>query len=389
MFITRSAKMVVVIALVLLVPIAGMGLQSTAALEKFHNRVLVSRPETSAFLPDPAAFFAQERKWLADRVFPIIAASSLYDHLRLYLLQTPPQRRVTMAGDGFIFLNSGREDDLFGILQSVCIDAPSTQGVAAFRAALPKIGTLEKRLGVPIDILLFPTHETLYGDHLPGSVPKVYRDACGKRAAGESPLLAARQPGDPMVVFPLPEMMAARADPAFYPKGNWHAAGLSVKLVRDAYLAQLGVRGLIAETLVPGYGPSELLMGYGIDWELPVYRIVNPGLSSNGLLAQRIGGDIARLLSIPLEAAMPQVIENKNPMSPDRVLMLSDSFGIGTAPVFAGAFRQMIQFSTNPMPPAALPAVVRTIMAEAPVDRIVVLLEEGNVNRIVSWAAAL
>jgi len=124
-----------------------------------------------------------------------------------------------------------------------------------------------------VDVVLVPTPATLYGDFLPSSVPKKYRTACRERTAGYTPLLKLEQRSPVNFLFPFLEMKELRLDEGFFPKGNWHPTGLSLKIIRDAYMRRLGVNAEVKDVLTKTTGPSELLLSHGIEWPLPVYVV--------------------------------------------------------------------------------------------------------------------
>ena len=101
MKITNAARLfIAALCLVLLIPVAGIAFQNPAALEHFHNRTLNKWPNSNAFSEDPAAYFLQVRKWLADRAYPIIAATSFYKMAKLYVLVSV--RRVLELYESFV-----------------------------------------------------------------------------------------------------------------------------------------------------------------------------------------------------------------------------------------------------------------------------------------------
>ena len=152
-----------------------------------------------------------------------------------------PQKRVTIGKKGFIFLNGASDDALNGILELTCIRAHTEEAASALKRALMPLAKYAEPRGIAVDVVLVPTPATLYGDFLPSSVPKKYRTACRERTAGYTPLLKLEQRSPVNFLFPFLEMKELRLDEGFFPKGNWHPTGLSLKIIRDAYLRGLGV----------------------------------------------------------------------------------------------------------------------------------------------------
>jgi len=386
MFLTVRARWIVtLVALVLLLPILGIPLQSKTDLENFHNRTLPAWPSTASFLSAPQTYFQATRDWLAFRVYPIIEASILEKNLLMFALDTPPQRRITMAANGFIFLNGTDEQHLNNILEMVCVQAHSQARSTAFENALTRVAVYSRVTGMPVDVEVIPTSETLYGDHLPSSVPLKYRIACGERASGHSPLMQITAPPPVHYVFPFADMRALRDDDAFFPKGNWHADGLSLKIARDDYLKSLGIKGKIDETIQLGVSPSELLATYGITKNLPIYRIINHHVIADSAANAALHSAIAPLFNSP--HFVTNVYRNNSAIDPETILILSDSYGNLASAVFAGAFRRVLQVMANDTKSDTVVKMIALINREFKIDRVLVLSQEGNTDRIVGYAA--
>jgi hypothetical protein len=124
--------------------------------------------------------------------------------------------------------------------------------------------------------------------------------------------------------------------------------------------------------------PGELLLGYGVEQNDPLYVLRNDAVRSlqaeNTTLADAI-------TSIFKGRPTTHVFENAAPVSDERVLMLSDSFGDLAAEPFAGAFRRLVHVTTNDMK-APTSRLIERVRKLEPVDRILILMEEGNVDRI-------
>eukprot|EP01037_Dinobryon_pediforme_P012770 gene12770-12867_t len=337
----RARLILLLISVLLFIPIFGITIERKSELENFHQRVLPDWPKSGDFLSDPTQYFADAKSWLSFRVWPIIDVSIFQKTFLLSALGTPPQRRVTLADGGFVFLNGTDDGHVNNILSNVCVRAHNEELTNAFAAALPRVAAYSKAIGIPIDVEVYPTPETLYGDHLPLSVPLAYREACGARAVGNSPLMRIASPEGLNYVFPFAEMHAARDDEAFYPKANWHPDGLSLKVGREAYLARLGLAGQVRETLVRSESPSELLATYGIVQNTPIYKIQAPSVSDDAEGNEKMRAAIIDLFLNP--RFFSNAYRNSDPVSNETLLILSDSYGNLASKVYAGAFRRVFQ----------------------------------------------
>jgi hypothetical protein len=201
---------------------------------------------------------------------------------------------------------------------------------------------------------------------------------------GRSALLSVRPPEQSAshFVYPMREMLAAKADAAFYPKGNWHAAGRSLQVVRNAYLASLG-RAPIHESMRRALGPAEILLSYGIDWERPRYFLHNPSVLGVPERDARVRAAIAPMFRG--DRFVTHFYRNTQPALDEAALLVTDSFGDLAAEVFAGAFRTLIQVNLNDLQAGGASAVVDHVRAVEPIQRVIFLIQEGNAPGLASW----
>jgi hypothetical protein len=383
----RARLLIAIGCCLLLIPILGIRLQSNASLERFHNRTLNSWPQAHELLVDPAHYFVDARNWLADRAYPIVETSILYKKALFFGLHTPPQHRVSLGDDGFIFLNGAGEDSVNGLLDSICINAHSETLSAQLQRSLASLSDFATLHKLAVDVVIVPTSATLYADHLPLSVPPKYLNACRERATGLSPLMHIQPQAGVHFVFPFAAMKAARDDEGFFPKGNWHASGFSLSVVRNSYLASLNVQTPIDEKLQRGNAPSEIMATYGITLNLPIYFLHNDHVTANRERMTQVTKGVSDLFSTPFFVA--HCYENTQPVVSENVLMLSDSYGDLASEVFAGAFRSLTQLGINNLPREHLPQLIERIAHLEHIDRLVLLVQEGGSEQIVDWAKVL
>ena len=384
---SASARASILLAALLLLPVALIPIQDIPALEHFHNRKLQSWPDATVFAKGPPNYFSAARRWIADRVFPIMELSTISRRVMLRQFDSAPQNRITMGADGYVFLNGSSDADVFGIFRNVCERAHTASAAKELRTAIDGLTRYSREHGVAIDVVAIPTMASIYGGLLPRSVPIELRNACGARARGESPLLALDD--DPALHFkyPLREMNRSRNDEAFFPKANWHARGLSLKVARDAYLVKLGLPAVADDELIRTMAPSELFASYGIDRQYPVYEVTNSRVVEAPHINERLRADIADLFDVP--RVVTHAYENRGAAANETVLMLSDSYGDYSAGVFASEFSKLLHVTTNDMKEERLPTLLERVERIMHVDRVIMLVMEGNYDRVVRWAGTL
>lgn len=374
------------IAGLLLLPVLLIGIQDKADLEVFHNRSLNHWPATQLIEKSPVEYFKAVKGWLGDRVFPIIGVSLWVKTILLDVLGSPPQRRVTMGRDGYIFLNGASDTDVYGIFESVCVRAHDPAMSRKVAKALEALTTYVQSTGIKVDVVVMPTMASLYADKLPNSVPEKYRSSCGERSKGNSPLieLAARSAG--MFTYPLREMNATRDADGFFPKANWHPSGLSLKVARDNYLIRQNLALPDKERLQLDSGPSEILATYRIIRKFPLYRVLADGLEERTAESEKLANLIRDLFPVP--RVITHTYASTTAPNKETVLMLSDSFGDLSSGVFAGAFYKLLHVTTNDMPEHNAPVLVDRVAKNQKLDRIILLVMEGNLERVTNWAKA-
>lgn len=374
------------IAGLLFLPVVLIGIQNKVNLEAFHNRLLRPWPAVDLFQKSPVEYFGAAKGWLADRVFPIVGVSQLTKATLLDVLGSPPQRRVTMGRDGYIFLNGSSDADVYGIFDSVCVRAHESAMSRKVAAALTSLAAYSQARGVKVDVVVVPTMASLYAENLPDSVPTKYRTACGERAKGNSPLIEVASQSDGRMTYPLREMNAARGDAAFFPKANWHANGLSLKVARDAYLGRRALALPTSERLELTSGQSEILSTYRIARNFPVYRILDDSLAEKPAEAEALANLTRDLFSVP--RVVTHAYESTTAPNRETVLMLSDSYGDFASGVFGGAFGKLLHVTTNDMAERNAPMLVDRVAKVQKLDRIILLVMEGNLERVINWAQA-
>jgi hypothetical protein len=368
------------LAMVLLLPVLGMGWQNTVELEQFHKHRLAIWPERGAFVADPVAYFGAARNWLRDRAFPIMAATRLEKRLVYHLLRGAPEPRITLGKNGHVFVNGTNNQSLHRIFESTCIRAHQRKTVAALEKNLGRLSRVGARRRLSVDVIVVPTAASVYGDALPDSVSARVRSACLARTSGDSALLDVKAPSGVGFVYPLREMLALRSDAAFFPRGNWHPVGKSLQVVRDTYLATRHLPAPGGESLERGEAPAELLFEYGIEQNEPVYVLHSPEVSADPQRNAELRQAIADLFQG--HRYTTQVLASSTPVAQETVVMLSDSFGDLAAPAFAGAFRRLIHVNTNDLRGGRTHDLLDRLQRFEHVDRLLLLVQEGNTQRI-------
>lgn len=384
--ISRRARIATtLVALALLVPVLGVAWQDQTAAARFHNRALAPWPPANAFA-NPPDYFRQARAWLADRAWPVEAVA-LQKRILYFVLRSPPAYKLTIGLDGQLFLNSWNEIEPNVLLEALCVRAHGDEARQGLTRALPEFADYARLRGIPVDVVVAPTTATLYAPLLPSSVQRRLRDACNAVAAGRSTLRDVVAPPDVRFLYAFDALRAHTADPAFYPRNNWHASGKSLAVLRDAWLASAGLAAAIDERIEPVVEPAEMLLMSGVDDPQPAYAVRNAHVRHDDARNAAFRVAVAGLFTNP--AFPTHVYTNDRAPIRQSLLIVSDSFGQLAAEVFAGAFADVVQVNTNDLPFGDVATLIDRANALHRVDRILFLFQEGGVDRAINYARVL
>ena len=373
-----ARAILVAVGLVLFFPFAAMRGQTDDQLEAFHNRVLTQWPQRDSFWHNPSAYFSAINRWLADRAYPIIAVTYLKNNVLYFGLDTAPMPHISIARDHFVFLNGNDDTSINDMIEGTCLGLSDPREMARLQAAIDDIAQFARHHAYEVDVVLVPTIPTLYGDRLPRSIPAADRAACSKLSRDGSSLAHMAASRGSRFSYPFSAMYAHRDDKAFFPIGNFHPGGWSVKVARDAVLHDLGVDAPTGETVELTTGPSELLLDHGVVAPFPVYKVSASGITVDGKLEAAIVAETARFYDNPLDSI--HAYRDPSAQDPESLLMLSDSFGEGAGLSYAAAFRHVVQIAAPERDVADLVATIATLTR---VDRVVLLFNEGNYGSVI------
>lgn len=372
--------LLILLAAVLLLPVATIPLQDEEALRRFHNRVLHDWPASVSIGPD---YFKAAGQWLADRANPIMAASLLQKEILFHVLHTAPRPRVSLGLEGHVFVNGHGDASLNNIIGPQCLAAQQPGIIALLEQRLNNIQGFARHLGMTQRTVIFPTTPALYADFLPPSIPRSLRDACKSVLEHGSPLSGLARLG---VTYPFAEMKALRGDPGFYPIADFHPDGYSLKIARDAYLRDEGITLNIHETLKPTTGLSEILLDYGIRKSYPRYEVIDSTVARNAGADNALARELKGFFSNPPQLG---VFSNSDPRVSKSAIVLSDSFGRLASPVFAAAFRRLVWINLSGIHYDNLAAMLERLARDQKSDAMILMVHEGNLVAIDAVGQAL
>lgn len=319
----------------------------TAALERLENRRMASFPKWSLYQQHPDHFIAAVEQYLKDRVGLRRAANQLYRKLRYFLLKDPPMVNITIGRDGFVFMNSHREDRPDFVFQLLCeqqID-PDAALIAEMDRIFASVTGYYANRGSKVTIAAAPTNVALYADKLPLTVDRKYRDACQAYPANDHLLAQLERMGRVnnryTLYYPLALFQAHRDEPYFYPKEKWHWTGRSAYLFARDLLRFSGVvnRLMLDDPTEVGTVGDDLMMFFG--FSRSVRGLVYPYASFETTMEKP-----KWTASLSREGGLLR-FTTKTALSDTRGLLLANSFGIDLAPHLAKGFSEFYFFNLN------------------------------------------
>lgn len=384
---TAARIQLAIIALCLFIPAAMIPFQNEVVLSQFHNRTLTAWPAWGSFAEDPAKYFRQARNWIADRAGFSREATILQKKMLFYVLDTSPQPRVTIGRNNHVFYNGVSDAYVNGLFEVVCVQSHTAEMAAKLEQSASSIVAFGKRRQWAVDIVIVPMTPTLYADYLPRSVPRALRNACMGPLNGNSPLFRLADTPGLNLVYPFAAMKSRRDDDGFFPIVNYHPIGLSLKVIRDAYLAKAGRMPVVGEALEARSAASEILSQYDINKHYPVYALTNASISDDLQARDRLTDQLRDMFEGP---PTTRVIANARGDAAGTALMLTDSVGFAAAPVFAAGFKRLIWIYTNGLhQQAQIGEVIDRIAKFERLDNLLLVVNEGATGRIVEWGDAL
>lgn len=359
--------------------VIGFVWNDTAALEQLENRHMAPFPKWSLYPQHPDQFIMGVEHYLKDRVGLRRKANQLYRKLRYFLLKDPPMANIAIGQDGFVFMNSHREDRPDFIFQLLCeqqVD-PDPALIAEMDRTFANFSGYYSARGPKVTIAAAPTNVALYADKLPRTVDRKYREAC--QAYPENDHLLAQlermgRAGDRYsLYYPLALFQAHRDEPYFYPKEKWHWTGRSAYLFARDLLRFSGVvdRLLLDDPAEIGSVGDDLMMFFGFSRQ--VRGLIYPYAEFETTMERPKWA-----ASLSREGGLLR-FTTKPGLSGKRGLLISNSFGIDLAPHLAKGFSELYFYNLNKLNKEEEKKLFTQIIDKTKPDYIYLLFDDAGI----------
>lgn len=344
-----------------------------------ENRNLAAAPAAPHSWTEVLAWPAKADLWINDHLglrAELIAANN---RVRYGLFRQFPTRQLLEGQHGRLFLSAYNSADApYSGIQSVCgfgTDAGLSQILVqhfnTFSAAM-QAQHLDARL------LLVPSAPVIY----PEDLPRWLQARCGASAPPIQQALASRRvlDGD-RILYPLAAMREARAAGAIYPLTWFHWAGDGPRLAAEMSMARFwrapATPPLVSKTQLLPSDLDNLAPGIALSSEVKLIDFAASGV-------HECHGPACFPEMPDLMAKLWGVNRFHNPAAPlQRLVLVTDSFGLSAAPWFARYYRDVLQVATNDLArltPAEVERLKTLLFQQQTPQHLLFLYHDGTVQ---------
>ncbi|MEN9868868.1 MAG: hypothetical protein RL748_4458 [Pseudomonadota bacterium] len=338
-FVAHRAKCLIIV--ILLLPALGALLAGKGASQE--NRNLAKWPEQPRTWPQMQQYPGKIERWFNDHLGLREELIALNNRLRYRLFHQFPTPQVLQGKNGRIFLASHTRDQAdYLAVQNVCgyqyHDLP--QLVEQFN----DFGRTMQKQRLDAYLLLIPSAPVLYPEELP--------DWLAARCNAQlPPIQLALQ--DPQVQFksrllyPRQALLQAKASQSVFAKTFFHWSNAGPRIASELSMQQFWhtnpaqAPALQTQTLQQPSDIANLFPGVRLNSEVEVINFVASGI-------KQCHGPACYPELGPIAARLWGVNRFHNPAAPrQRLVLISDSFGLNLGPWYARYYQDVVQISSN------------------------------------------
>ncbi|MEM1403138.1 MAG: hypothetical protein AAGG55_07405 [Pseudomonadota bacterium] len=228
--------------------------------------------------------------------------------------------------------------------------------------------------GSSLHLAVVPSKLSLYGERLPATLPTRLRQNCVDRVANNELAVHGLKRRSPSfcVFYPREEMFALRDTPHFYPPESFHANSRLNYEFTVEYLRELGVSDepIPAKASLETIDADLTLMGFEREVKAWVYNY------AQGITRYRRAPEWLR--PVYKGARGFGRYKTEAPLSNQKVLMLSDSFGAYFAPHLASGFSELMHVNIKHLRASEVEQFLETALRESGADRVILLVHDAG-----------
>ena len=387
-----AGLLILALLLCLSIPTLRIPMEDDANKATYQRRALTPFPARTEFRLEPEVYFQTLQKWYEDRVGFSIRSSWIRRQVSFHLFRDSPAPNILIGKSGMLFLSAHSPVSDLRSIEESC--PPMEDWPTLFQKTQTDWRAIQRGFranGLDPYLLVFPSKKALYPEHLPGRVPEDLQERCQKLRSGDSPVsrLARAYPNHVIDAYPVLE--PHKNKPHFYPPENFHA---------DGEAAIRAVEALIFRMLGEGGSPQEIEPYVAMESRSDLSHLLGFSLANE---SRQISGfdpaelqpaphyenKVRRLLGVPVWARRYQNLAARRD---EKVMLITNSFGIRAAPYFARQFSRVDAVSTNRLIGAEQHEMFfEQLVFEGGYDHVVFILHDESVfkHRLGKFASGL
>lgn len=337
----HAAKALIV--LLFSIPLLAMLLMKDAGTSE--NRNLAALPAAPHSWPETLAFPGKIDLWLNDHLGLRNQLIDWNNLIRFKLFKQFQTNQLILGHHGRVFLSAYNANEApYSGIQGVCGYGVGPGPVNAVVAHVNLFSRTMREQELGGRLMIVPSAPMVYSEDLPDWL----HARCAGTTAGVQRAMASPQLKDPeLVLYPLAELRAIRANAAVFPSTWFHWAGAGPRLGAE----------LTMQRFWPAQGDqAPLLRTVTTDRASDVAHLF-PGVKLNSRVetVDFAASGVKECSGAPCYPEMSEVAlklwginRYSNPAAPlPRLVMITDSFGISLAPWYARYYRDVLQISSN------------------------------------------
>lgn len=332
-----------VIVLLFSIPLIAMLTMRDAGTDE--NRNLAAAPAVPYNWQDTLAYPHKVDLWLNDHLGLRKQLIELNNLLRFKLFAQFQTHQLIYGHRGRVFLSAYNSAEApYSGIQSICGYGVGADAVTTVVNHINLFNRTMREQQLGGRLMIVPSAPVVYGEDLPDWLGA----RCGSTTAPIERVMASPQLREPdLVLYPLAELRAIRAESAVLPSTYFHWAGAGARLGAELSVQRFWPRqGAEAPPLRTSFSTqasdvAHMFPGVQLDSQVETVDLAASGVTacSGAPCYPEVADVVSKLWG---------VTRHSNPKAPlPRIVLITDSFGISLAPWYARHYRDVIQVATN------------------------------------------
>jgi len=374
-FSNKAKAALLAITFVLTIPLLYSAKTDPVERSQWEKRPLHQWPAIEQ-TPDTKHYFNAVERYIDDHIGLALKFNKLYRKMLYYVFADSPILNVSVGKSHYTYLNSHDPKNANDIFRTVCrrgmnqelIPRREQQTITIFQA-------LEKR-GYRVSFAIPISKPVLYPENLPNNIPLEMRNHCERysQTINIPSAISQRFSGQRTVYHPFDLIAAHKNEAHFYPKQNFHWSGKSAHIFSAGFLQAIGIKTNAVYEVEPKLVETEAdLTSIGFTRTIPVWHY---DYSDFGITHSHQKPDT--VMTYYKDAHDFNQFTATQPLSDRSALMISNSFGVFTAPHIAPGFKTLYHVNVNHLKKAERQGFYFDFIDSLNVTDIIFLMHDGG-----------